>query len=94
MLSAVTGFFFLYMLTFAILTLILAFDGLDIITSMSGAAAALANVGPGLGETIGPSGNYSTLSDFTKITLSFGMLVGRLELYPLLILFSVDFWRN
>ncbi len=93
-LSAVTGFFFLYMLTFAILTLILAFDGLDIITSMSGAAAALANVGPGLGETIGPSGNYSTLSDFTKITLSFGMLVGRLELYPLLILFSVDFWRN
>ena len=62
--------------------------------AMSGAAAALANVGPGLGDTIGPSSNYSTLSDFTKIMLSIGMLVGRLELYPLLILFSVDFWRN
>ncbi len=93
-LSAVTGFFFLYILTFAILTLILSFNGLSIITSMSGAAAALANVGPGLGDTIGPSSNYSTLSDFTKIMLSIGMLVGRLELYPLLILFSVDFWRN
>ena len=93
-LSAVTGFFFLYILTFAILTLILSFNGLNIITSMSGAAAALANVGPGLGDTIGPSSNYSTLSDFTKIMLSIGMLVGRLELYPLLILFSVDFWRN
>ena len=93
-LSAVTGFFFLYILVFAFLTLILAFNGLDIITCLSGAAAALANVGPGLGETIGPSSNYATLSDFTKLSLSFGMLVGRLELYPLLILFSVDFWRS
>ena len=93
-LSSVTGFFFLYMLIFGLLTLILSFDGLDLVSALSGSAAALANVGPGLSELIGPSSNYSEISDFSKIFLSFGMLIGRLELYPIIILLSPDFWRN
>ncbi len=93
-LSSVTGYFFLYIFTFGVLTLVLSFDELDVITSLSGAAAALANVGPGLSEAIGPSSNYSGLSSFSKICLAIGMLIGRLELYPILILFSPEFWRN
>ncbi len=93
-LSSVTGYFFLYIFTFGVLTLILSFDELDIITALSGSAAALANVGPGLSEAIGPSGNYSGISNFSKICLTIGMLIGRLELYPILILFSPEFWRN
>ena len=93
-LSSVTGYFFLYIFTFGILTLILSFDELDILTALSGSAAALANVGPGLSEAIGPSGNYSGISNFSKICLTIGMLIGRLELYPILILFSPEFWRN
>ena len=82
------------MLIFGLLTLILSFDGLDLVSALSGSAAALANVGPGLSELIGPSSNYSEISDFSKIFLSFGMLIGRLELYPIIILLSPDFWRN
>ena len=93
-LNSVTGYFFLYIFIFATLSLILAFDGQGIITSLSGAAATLANVGPGLNETIGPSGNYSSISDFTKIFLCLGMLVGRLELFPILILLSPQLWKR
>lgn len=93
-LTSVTGFFYLYVMIFGILTLILAYDGLDVLTSLSGAAAALANVGPGLTDLIGPSSNYGNLSDFSKIFLSFAMLVGRLELYPVIILLTPAFWRN
>ncbi|MAI84037.1 MAG: potassium transporter TrkH [Rickettsiales bacterium] len=93
-LASVTGFFYLYIMIFGSLTLILAYDGLDIITSLSGAAAAIANVGPGLSEQIGPSANYEGISDFSKIFLSLAMLIGRLELYPVIILFSPAFWRN
>ncbi len=93
-LSSVTGYFFLYIFIFAILSLVLAFDGQEILTSLSGAAATLANVGPGLNEAIGPSGNYSSISDFTKIFLCLGMLVGRLELFPILILLSPQLWKR
>ena len=93
-LASVTGFFYLYIMIFGSLTLILAYDGLDIITSLSGAAAAIANVGPGLSEQIGPSANYEGISNFSKIFLSLAMLIGRLELYPVIILFSPAFWRN
>ena len=86
--------FFLYIVVFSFLTLILAYDGLDIITALSGSAAALANVGPGLSEMIGPSGNYSFMSSFSKFFLAIGMLVGRLELFPLLILFSPELWKK
>ncbi len=93
-LTSVTGYFFLYIFVFAILSLILAFDGQEILTSLSGAAATLANVGPGLNESIGPSGNYSSISDFTKVFLCIGMLVGRLELFPILILLSPQLWKR
>ena len=93
-LNSVTGYFFLYLLIFGILTLLLSFDGHDLITSLSGSAASLANVGPGLSEMIGPAGNYSFMSSFSKFFLSIGMLVGRLELFPLLILFSPELWKK
>ena len=93
-LTSVTGYFFLYIFVFAALSLVLAFDGQEILTSLSGAAATLANVGPGLNEIIGPSGNYSSISDFTKFFLSLGMLIGRLELFPILILLSPQLWKK
>ncbi len=93
-LSSVTGYFFLYLFVFGLLTLILAFDGQDFLTAISGAAAALANVGPGLSETIGPAGNYSGLTEFSKFFLSIGMLIGRLELFPILIIFSPELWKR
>ena len=93
-LTSVTGYFFLYIFVFATLSLVLAFAGQEILTSLSGAAATLANVGPGLNEIIGPSGNYSSISDFTKLFLSLGMLIGRLELFPILILLSPQLWKK
>ena len=93
-LSSVTGYFFLYIFTFASLSLVLAFNDQEILTSLSGAAATLANVGPGLNEIIGPSGNYSSISDITKIFLCIGMLIGRLELFPILILLSPQLWKR
>jgi len=68
--------------------------GLDPLTAISGAATALANVGPGLGEIIGPAGNFSTLPDAAKWILSLGMLLGRLELITLLILLVPAFWKT
>ena len=76
------------------MSLALAFDGQLILTSLSGAAATLANVGPGLNEIIGPSGNYSSISTFTKLFLCIGMLIGRLELFPILILLSPQLWKR
>jgi trk system potassium uptake protein TrkH len=67
--------------------------GLDFLTSASGAATALANVGPGLGEVIGPVGNFASLPAAAKWVLSFGMLLGRLELITLLTLLTPSFWR-
>ena len=72
----------------------MALTGLDFITSVSGAATALANVGPGLGDQIGPAGNFSGLSDTAKWLLSIGMLVGRLELLAVYALFTAQFWRS
>tara|TARA_B100000683_G_C12447078_1_gene538556 strand:+ start:96 stop:1166 length:1071 start_codon:yes stop_codon:yes gene_type:complete len=93
-LNSVTGYFFLYLMIFSSLTLILSFDGQDILTALSGAAAAIANVGPGLNDTIGPANNYYGISDFSKIFLCMGMLIGRLELFPILVLLSPQLWRK
>ncbi|MCY4591277.1 MAG: TrkH family potassium uptake protein [Alphaproteobacteria bacterium] len=91
---AVMGFFYLYICSFVILAAALGAIGLDFVTAMSGAATALSNVGPGLGETIGPSGNFSTLPEAAKWLLSIGMLLGRLELFTVLVLFSAAFWTR
>ena len=92
--SAVLSFFILFCLCFFVITMLLAISGLDFITSLSGAAAALANVGPGLGDIIGPTGNYGEINDFAKWILALAMLVGRLEIFTILVLFSKIFWKD
>ncbi len=92
--ASVMGFFFLFMACFALLAAALGFVGLDFITAVSGAASAIANVGPGLGEIIGPAGNYMSLPDEAKWLLSAGMMLGRLELFTVLVLLSRSFWRG
>ena len=67
---------------------------LDFVTSISGSASAISNVGPGLGDIIGPNGNFSDLPNFSKLSLSLGMLLGRLELFAVLVLFFPAFWKN
>jgi trk system potassium uptake protein len=93
MLSAV-AFSFLFFLCLAAITLLLALMGLDLLTSLSAAATALTNVGPGLGDIIGPAGNFAPLPDAAKWLLSFAMLLGRLELLTMMVLFSSMFWRG
>jgi trk system potassium uptake protein TrkH len=67
---------------------------LDFLTCFSAAASAISNVGPGLGEIIGPDGNYSSLSSYSKIVLMFTMFMGRLEILTILVLFIPSFWKN
>lgn len=76
-----------------VIALILALTGLDMVTSISGAISSVMNVGPGMGDIIGPAGNFSSLSDTAKWTLSIGMLLGRLEFLTILVLFTPAFWR-
>jgi len=92
--SSVVVFFAVFFAAYSAFTIALMAMGLDFLTSASGAVTALANVGPGLGETIGPAGNFSTLPDLAKWLLSFGMILGRLELFTVLILFYPRFWRS
>ena len=91
---SVVAFLAIYMATVGFFTVLLSALGLDLITSLSAAASALGNVGPGLGDTIGPSGNYSNLPFTAKWVLSFAMLLGRLELFTVLVLLRPEFWRN
>ncbi len=93
-LNSVLSFFVVFFLSLGILAVGLSMTGLDLVTSVSGAAAALANIGPGLGDQIGPSGNYADINPTAKWMLSIGMLVGRLELLAVLTLFTVRFWRT
>jgi trk system potassium uptake protein TrkH len=90
---SVMSFFFLFVLAYAVLAIALTLIGLDLITALSGAATTLANVGPGLGQHIGPAGNFAGLPDAAKWLLSAGMLLGRLELFTVLVLFTPSFWR-
>jgi trk system potassium uptake protein TrkH len=91
---SVMSFFFLFITAFGLLAAALGMVGLDFITAVSGAASALANVGPGLGDIIGPAGNYQSLPDMAKWLLAAGMLLGRLELFTVLVLFAPAFWRG
>ena len=92
--SSVMSFFFLFVACFGVLALALGALGLDFITAVSGAATAICNVGPALGETIGPSGTFAPLPDAAKWVLAAGMLLGRLELFTILVLFTPSFWRG
>jgi len=92
--ASIISFIYMYLIIFFSLTALLSLSGLDFITSISGAATSISNVGPGLGSIIGPNGNFSTLPDVSKWILSFGMILGRLELFAILVLFLPSFWRN
>ena len=87
-------FIFSFLFIFLIIAMLLSISGLDFVTSISGAASSISNVGPGLGEIIGPDGNYKNLPDLSKWILASGMLLGRLELFAVLVLFFPSFWRN
>ncbi len=91
--ASVGSFVFLFFLTFVVAALILAALGLDTETSLSAAATAVANVGPGVGPLVGPAGNYSGLPDAAKIVLCAAMIVGRLEILGVLVLFLPSFYR-
>ena len=91
--GSVMGFFFLYALSVCVLAVLLSSLGLDFVTAMTGAASAISNVGPGLGDVIGPTKTYSSLPDLAKWLLCVGMLLGRLELYTVFVLLIPRFWR-
>jgi len=90
--SKVLAFFLLYIGTFAITAIIMSFLGLDIVSSIGAAAACIGNIGPGLGS-VGPVCNYAHIPVFGKYVLVFCMILGRLELYTVLVLFSKSFWK-
>jgi len=87
-------FIFSYLFIFILTAILLSITGLDFLSSTSGAATSISNVGPGLGEVIGPNGNFKSVPEVSKWILSFGMLLGRLELFAVLILFVPSFWRD
>jgi len=92
--ASIISFIYLYIIIFFLITALLSLSGLDFITAISGAATSISNVGPGLGSIIGPNGNFSLLPDISKWILSLGMILGRLELFAILVLFLPSFWRN
>ncbi|WP_294620401.1 TrkH family potassium uptake protein [uncultured Roseovarius sp.] len=92
-LNSVMSFFVFFIVTLGLISVFLGFTGLDFVTSISGAAAALANIGPGLGEIIGPAGNFAPLNDTAKWVLTAAMLIGRLELLAVYAIFTISFWR-
>ncbi len=92
--SSIISFIYMYFIIFFVLTALLSLTGLDFVTSISGAATSISNVGPGLGTIIGPNGDFSSLPDSSKWILTFGMILGRLELFAILVLFLPSFWKN
>ena len=92
--NSVIVFIFSFIFIFFIIAMLLSISGLDFITAISGAASSISNVGPGLGDVIGPDGNYKSIPEISKWILATGMLLGRLELFAVLVLFFPSFWRN
>ena len=92
-LYSVMAFFVAFVVSLGILAVLLGMTGLDMVTALSGAATALANIGPGLGPTIGPSGNFADLNDTAKWLLAFAMLIGRLEIMVVFTILTLNFWR-
>lgn len=90
---AVLGFFFIWVVLLVTMTLILAWSGLDAMTAFSAVVASLNNIGPGLHQ-VGPATNFAVLGDFQTWVCAFAMLLGRLELFALLVIFTPTFWRK
>jgi trk system potassium uptake protein TrkH len=85
---------FTFFLTIIVISALLGSLGLDPVTSITSAITAVANVGPGMGHIVGPTGNFATLPDSAKWILSIGMLMGRLEILTVLVLFFPAFWKG
>ena len=92
--ESVMIFFFVYIVTFAVSALLLSFSGLDFLTCISAAASTISNVGPGLGEVIGPEGNYSALTNYSKLVLVLTMFLGRLEMLTIFVILIPSFWKD
>ena len=92
--TSIISFFFIYILLFILSSVILSFLGLDFLTALSASASAISNVGPGVGEIIGPNGNYGSINEIGKWALAFTMIIGRLEIFTILVLFSKNFWKK
>ncbi|MBU3142932.1 TrkH family potassium uptake protein [Clostridium sp. CF012] len=92
-LSEVLGFFFMYIMVFCGAILIISIEGKDLVTTVTSVATTLGNVGPGLGM-VGPRGNFSGFTDLSKMIFSFCMIIGRLEIYPILLLVLPSFWKK
>ena len=92
--NSIMVFFFIYIIVFIFSAILLSFFNLDFLTALSASASAISNVGPGLGEIIGPNGNYSSLQKEAKWILSITMIIGRLELFTFLALISISFWKK
>lgn len=90
---AVSVFFLLFVFLLLAFTFAVSFDGYDLVTNFTATLSCLSNIGPGL-SLVGPTGNFSIFSYPSKILLSFAMLLGRLEIYPILVLFSRHTWKN
>ena len=87
------SFFMFFVVSLGLIAVALSLTGLDFVTSISGASAALANIGPGLGPIIGPAGNFAPLNDTAKWIRIAAMLIGRLELLAVYVMFTAKFWR-
>ena len=92
--NSVMGFFFMYIFLFLFSAICLSFFNIDFLTAFSAAASAISNVGPGLGEIIGPSGSYSSINSGAKWILAVTMIIGRLEIFTVLVMLSINFWKN
>ena len=92
--TSIISFFFIYVLLFILSSVILSFLGEDFLTALSASASAISNVGPGIGEVIGPNGNYEGINEIAKWVLALTMLIGRLEIFTILVLFSKNFWKK
>jgi len=91
---SVMSYFFLFLTCFAVTAFLLSTLGLDDLTAWSGAGSAIANVGPGLGDIIGPAGTYQSLGNPEKWILMMAMIIGRLEIVTVLVLLTPTFWRS
>lgn len=92
--SSVLAYLLIYFTLIVISFLLIAINEFDFETSLTSVITCINNVGPGLGSIVGPTGNFSTFSDFSKIILSFDMLLGRLEIFPILLLFSPRMYKR
>ncbi len=92
--DSVMGFFYLYIICFVVIAALLGMTGLDLETALSGAATSISNVGPGLGDTIGPAGNFDALPSAAKWIMCAAMVMGRLELFTVLVMLIPSFWRQ